>query len=98
MQNLKNNLQAWLPVVILAIGGLIAAGRISGTQARLVEQINIKLDKEVYDRDQVNIWRELTRINNQLERIESKVDNVTALIYQGSTAISGNQQPERPVR
>ena len=98
MENLKNSLQQWLPVIILAIGGLIAAGRISSTQAYLVEQINAKLDKDAYDRDQANIWRELDRIQNQLERIESKVDNVTAIIYQSNAAITGHQQSQNQIR
>lgn len=78
MQNQKNKFGQWIPIVLLLIGGLFAAGRISSTQAELCRQIKQKLDKEIYDRDQAHRQREFDRFQKQLDRIEEKLDNVLA--------------------
>lgn len=74
MQNLKNKFGQWIPIVVLLICGLLAAGRISSTQARLVKEINNKLEIEIYDRDQAHKQREFDRFQEQLDRIEEKLD------------------------
>ena len=76
MQNLKNKLGQWIPVLVLLICGLIAAGSISSTQARLAKEINNKFDTKVYDRDQAHRLREFDRFQKQLDRIEEKLDAI----------------------
>jgi len=95
MQNPKNRFGQWVPVVILLVCGLLAAGRISNTQAVLCRTINQKLDKEIYDRDQKHRQRELDRFQAQLDRIEEKLDNVLAKSYKDNPGGPGRQEPVR---
>jgi len=74
MPNLKNKFGQWIPVLVLSICGLFAAGRISSTQAELCRQVKQKLNTEIYDRDQAHRQREFDRFQKQLDRIEEKLD------------------------
>lgn len=93
MQILKNKYGQWVPIVILLVCGLLAAGRISSTQAILCRTINQKLDKEIYDRDQKHRQRELDRFQAQLDRIEEKLDNVLTTSHKGNPGSPGRQEP-----
>jgi len=92
MQKLKNNLTQWFPVVILLLGGLFAAGRITNTQSNLVQEIKTKLDIEIYDSERGHWRREFDRLQQQLDRIEEKIDAFLGN-YQDRAETDGISQP-----
>lgn len=93
MQIFKNKFGQWIPIVLLLIGGLLAADRIRSTQPRLAKEITNKLDKEIYDRDQLHRQRELDRLQAQLDRIEEKLDNVLTRYHKDNPGGPGSSEP-----
>lgn len=79
--------------MLLLIGGLLAADRIRSTQPRLAKEIDYKLDKEIYDRDQAHRQREFDRFQKQLDRIEEKLDNVLTRSHKDNPGGPGHQEP-----
>ena len=75
---MKNFLAKWWPIVIMLISGLLAAGKITATQAYIIKQLNSKVDQSQFDESQTLIIRELDRIYVQLRKIEDKIDGFNA--------------------
>ena len=72
----KNGIATWIPIVILLTGGLFAANKIQQTQIELTAAIEKKLDCEIYDREQQLKDKSIERMQQQLDRIEAKIDEL----------------------
>lgn len=93
MRNAKNKFLQWIPIVLLLIGGLLAADRIRSAQPRISKELDNKLDKEIYDRDILHRQRELDRFQVQLDRIEGKLDAFISRTYQDGPGGPGDPGP-----
>lgn len=89
----KNNIVAWIPIVIMLTGGLFATNRISMIQCEITAAIEKKLDKEIYDRECKLRDERYERILQHLKQIEAKLDYLSRPNPQ-SAANAGDQDPK----
>jgi len=77
MKNFIKNNGHWLRLSILCAAIIFAAGRITQSHAELCKKVDRKVEKELYYEHRQADRREL---DLQLERIEAKIDDLTAFI------------------
>ncbi len=88
MKNFIKNIRPWLPTIILLLLAAFAFVRMQTVQAALIQQVEKKQDREVYQVDKKNLIRELDLVHKSLTRIEAKLDNALSRSNKNS-AVSG---------
>lgn len=87
---LENKYRQWLSILLLMAAGLIAAGKAYHEHTELCDKIELKIDRELYDRDQQHFGEKLQDIKDTVARIEEKLDGIILGKYKTDVADGRN--------
>jgi hypothetical protein len=73
----KNN-GHWIRIGIISAAVIFAAGKISNSHSELCRKVEKKVNKEIFELENKHRDNQLQQINEQLKRIEDKVDAIIA--------------------
>lgn len=76
MRNDLKQAGPWIRIALILAVLIFTAGKISQGYEQLCKRVDAKLDKEIYNRDQQALRREITL---QLQRIEEKIDALNSI-------------------
>jgi hypothetical protein len=76
MKNFIKNNGQWIRIFVISAAVIFAAGKICNSHSELCRKVETKVNKEIFELENKHRDEQLKQINEQLKRIEGKVDAI----------------------